>query len=215
VLGAIISPLRHPLVSSKDLGTLDLLSSGRLVVLPTVSRHEDEYRALGVPFRERGAALDEQLEIWRDAWTSSPSSFHGAYYAFDDVGIEPTACRPGAPTLWFGASNLHDAVLRRPVRYGAGFHPLGRPTPVEMTKLEQTLRNSGRSISDLERVGGVRGELTTPDSVAGLSSAIAGAAGQVRDGFSTLCFKPSKFTDDPHGVREVCSRLLSGIAELG
>jgi alkanesulfonate monooxygenase SsuD/methylene tetrahydromethanopterin reductase-like flavin-dependent oxidoreductase (luciferase family) len=37
VAGAIISPLRHPLALAKDLATLDRLSRGRLVVLPTVS----------------------------------------------------------------------------------------------------------------------------------------------------------------------------------
>src|ERR1700689_5221598 len=46
VLGAIVSPLRHPLVTAKDLGTLDLLSGGRLVVLPTARWHEYEYAAL-------------------------------------------------------------------------------------------------------------------------------------------------------------------------
>ena len=40
--GAIIFPLRHPLQLAKDLGSLDLLSRGRLVVLPTVSWHDDE-----------------------------------------------------------------------------------------------------------------------------------------------------------------------------
>lgn len=74
VLGAIVSPRRHPLITAKDLGTLDLLSSGRLVVLETVSWHRDEYAALGVDFHRRGAILDEQLEIWRQVWTTSPST---------------------------------------------------------------------------------------------------------------------------------------------
>ena len=53
---AVIAPLRHPLLLARELGTLDLLSEGRLVVQPTVSWHRDEYEALGVPFRKRGAA---------------------------------------------------------------------------------------------------------------------------------------------------------------
>ena len=51
VAGAIITPLRHPLALAKDLATLDRLSGGRLVVLPTVSWHEEEYDALGVCLR--------------------------------------------------------------------------------------------------------------------------------------------------------------------
>ena len=34
---AVIAPLRHPLLLARELGTLDLLSEGRLVVQPTVS----------------------------------------------------------------------------------------------------------------------------------------------------------------------------------
>src|SRR5215470_20343999 len=59
VAGAIISPLRHPLVLAKDLATLDRLSGGRLIVLPTVSWHRDEYNALSIPFERRGDILDE------------------------------------------------------------------------------------------------------------------------------------------------------------
>ena len=43
VAGAIIAPLRHPLLLAKDLATLDLLAEGRLVVQPTVSWHRAEY----------------------------------------------------------------------------------------------------------------------------------------------------------------------------
>src|SRR3954451_21897729 len=60
-LAAVIAPLRHPLLLSKKLATLALLARAGLIVQPTVSWAEDEYRALGVPFRHRGAILDEQL----------------------------------------------------------------------------------------------------------------------------------------------------------
>jgi len=42
VAGAIIAPLRHPILLAHQLAALDLLSEGRLVVQPTVSWHEDE-----------------------------------------------------------------------------------------------------------------------------------------------------------------------------
>ena len=73
VAGAIIAPLRHPLLLARELGTLDLLSEGRLVVQPTVSWSRDEYAALGVPFTKRGKILDEQLEILRLAWQGDRS----------------------------------------------------------------------------------------------------------------------------------------------
>ena len=52
VASAVIAPLRHPLLLARELGSLDLLSGGRLVVQPTVSWLQEEYAALGVPFRQ-------------------------------------------------------------------------------------------------------------------------------------------------------------------
>ena len=31
--------------------------------------------------------------------------------------------------MWFGGQSMHDALLRRIVRYGSGFHPFGAPSP--------------------------------------------------------------------------------------
>ena len=56
IASAIIPPLRHPLSLAKELATLDLLSEGRLVVHPTVSWHEAEYEALGMPVQVAWAA---------------------------------------------------------------------------------------------------------------------------------------------------------------
>jgi probable F420-dependent oxidoreductase len=212
VLGAIVSPLRHPLITAKDLGTLDLLSDGRLVVLPTVSWHRDEYAALGVDFHRRGEILDEQLDIWRKVWTTSPVTFHGRHYSFDDVWVQPKAARPGGPTLWFGGSTVHAAVARRLAKYGAGFNPLGRPTAAEMELLDVALAAVGRRRSDVEMVGGIRGRFDSANDVASLDDALEGVREQLDGGYTTICFKPSMFTDDRDDVVRVCERVVEFLA---
>jgi len=106
VAGAVIAPLRHPLLIARELGSLDLLSGGRLVVLPTVSWLEEEYAALGVPFRSRGDLLDEHLEAWAMLWRDTPASYSGAHYSFRDVYFEPKAFRPEGPALWLGGAGM-------------------------------------------------------------------------------------------------------------
>jgi len=124
---AVIAPLRHPLLLARELGTLDLLSEGRLVVQPTVSWHRDEYDALGVPFSKRGTILDEHLAAWAGLWRDTPASFAGEHYAYDEVYFEPKAWRPDGPRLWLGGESVHPRLLRRIVRY-AHAHPT---TPVD------------------------------------------------------------------------------------
>ena len=193
VAGAIIFPLRHPLQLAKDLGTLDLLSQGRLVVLPTVSWHEDEYAALGVPFRRRGAMLDEQLEVVTRAWRESPVRHDGEFYQFDDVWLEPGPFRPGGPPLWFGGQGMHPPLVRRIVQYGSGLNPFGTLTPDDLGALETAMTEAGRSMSELELVGGIRGRFEGPDAVADIDEALAALPRQVEQGYTSICFKPAMF----------------------
>lgn len=212
VAGAIIAPLRHPLLLAKDLATLDLLSEGRLVVQPTVSWHRAEYEALGVPFHARGALLDEHLAAWTGLWRESPSSFDGLHYCFSDVYLEPKPYRPEGPVLWFGGSSLHDALLHRIVAYGHGFNPLGSPTPEDLERLAAAMAAAGRDMSELELVGGTRGVFPDAGGVADLAQALESVPAQLARGFTTMCFKPSQFSDDPREIRTLCLEVVARVA---
>jgi probable F420-dependent oxidoreductase len=208
VAGAIIAPLRHPLLLARELGTLDLISQGRLVVQPTVSWSRDEYAALGVPFRRRGRILDEQLEILELAWKGGPFSYAGEHFQFTDVTLEPRAYRPEGPRLWFGGQTLSDPVLRRLVRWGHGFHPLGVPAADELAKLQAGLREVGRDLADLEKVGGTRAVFPDDDSPADLGRAMEPVRRQLADGYTTICVKPSQFIDDVGELEGFCRDVV-------
>jgi probable F420-dependent oxidoreductase len=208
VASAVIAPLRHPLLLARELGSLDLVSNGRLVVQPTVSWLEEEYAALGVPFRSRGDLLDEHLEALAVLWRDTPASYSGAHYSFRDVYFEPKAFRPEGPALWLGGASLHRRMLDRIVRYGDGFNPLGRPSAEEMRRLDDALREAGRDPRGLELVGGTRAVFPTNDGVADLGQALATIPPQVTAGFTTFCIKPSQFTDDPGDVARLCRDII-------
>ena len=214
VAGAVIPPLRHPLLLAKDLATLDLLSEGRLVVQPTVSWHRSEYDALGVPFRSRGALLDEHLAAWDVLWRDAPASFDGTHYRFHDVFLEPKPYRPEGPTLWFGGSSLHDRLVERIVAHGDGFNPLGRPGPHDLARLEEAMAAAGRSIDELEMVGGTRGVFPDPSSVADLEQALSAIPEQIDAGFTSICIKPSQFIDDAERMSAFCREVVERVSAL-
>ena len=214
VAGALIAPLRHPLVAAKQLATLDLLSEGRLVVQPTVSWHRAEYEALGVPFGARGELLDEHLQAWAAAWNETPATFHGVHYRFDDAYVIPKPFRPGGPPLWFGGQTLHARLVRRIVRYGSGFNPLGRPTDEDLERLRAAMQEAGRSIAELELVGGTRATFTGANDVADLAPALASVPDQVARGFTTICIKPSQFLDDVEGIEPWCRGVVERVRVL-
>ena len=211
---ALIAPLRHPLVLAHDLATLDLLSEGRLVIQPTVNWHEDEYRALGIPFNRRGRILDEQLEIWAKVFAASPASHHGEFFSFDDVYLEPKPWRPQGPAMWFGGDRVHGKVLERLTRYGSGFHPLGRVTADDVAELARGLAAAGRSMSDYELVGGTRAAFPDEDSVASLPEALGEIPRQQELGFTTFVIKPSIFIDDRADHARFCREVVTRVDAL-
>jgi len=209
IAAAIIAPLRHPLLLAHQLATLDLLSEGRLVVQPTVSWHRDEYEALGIPFERRGELLDDHLAAWQELWKPGAVSFHGRHYRFDGVHLEPKPFRADGPRLWFGGSTVGPWIIRRLVAHGDGLHPFGQPTAAELAPLWTALRQAGRDPGDVEVVGGIRGHFRRADGVADLDEAARAIPGQLEAGYTTICFKPSQYTDDPREVAALCRRLVS------
>jgi probable F420-dependent oxidoreductase len=179
---AIIAPLRHPVLLAHQLATLDLLCEGRLVVQPTVSWHREEYAALGVPFERRGELLDEHLAAWKALWGSGPASFSGRYYQFSDVYLEPKPFRAEGPRLWFGGMTVGPWIVRRLVEYGHGFHPFGQPGADELGVLVDAMAAAGRSFSELEVVGGIRGRFPDGGGVADLMEAAEAIPAQLEAG---------------------------------
>ncbi|WP_460072984.1 LLM class flavin-dependent oxidoreductase [Streptomyces sp. YKOK-I1] len=210
---AVLAPLRHPLLLARELGTLDLLSEGRLMVQPTVSWSRDEYNALGVPFARRGKLLDEHLAVWAKLWNpdSGPVSHESEYYGFKDVYFEPKAHRPDGPRLWFGGETLHGPVLRRLVQHGHGFHPLGRPTDQELQTLKDAMAAAGRDIAELEMIGGTRPVFPDDHSPADLGQALSSIPEQLEQGFGLFCVKPNQVIDDPAGIGAFCRDVMQRV----
>ncbi len=87
--GIIILPQRNPLVLAKELASLDVLADGRLLFGVGVGYLEPEFRALGVPFADRGARTEEYLEAMRAIWSQQKPAYHGKFVSFADVQSHP------------------------------------------------------------------------------------------------------------------------------
>jgi probable F420-dependent oxidoreductase len=126
---AMVLPLRNPVATAKQLGTLDLMSEGRLLVAVTAGYAEDEFDVVGVPFDERVPRFEEYVRLMRAMWSSDPASFEGRFFQFDRVNVGPLPHqRPGPPLLIAGHSA---ASIRRAAEYGDGWHPAAN-TPDEL-----------------------------------------------------------------------------------
>jgi probable F420-dependent oxidoreductase len=117
----IIVPYRNPLVTAKVLSTLDVLSGGRVTAGLGVGWTEDEFKALGVPFKERGALSDEYIAVFKALWTQDKPTFRGQYMHFDNIAFEPKPVQKPHIPMWIGGNSKR--AIRRAVALGDGWHP--------------------------------------------------------------------------------------------
>jgi hypothetical protein len=100
------------------------------------------------------------------------------------------------------------------VRYGHGFHPLGRPASTDLQAVKAALAAAGRDLAEVELVGGARAVFRDATSCANLDEALADIPEQLAHGFSTFCLKPSQFIDDPNQVGWLCREVMRRVAAM-
>src|SRR6266478_6264285 len=112
--------LRHPTVAAKITSTLDVLSGGRFIFGVGVGgENPKEFEACGIPYCERGARVNEGIEVVRTLWRDTPATFKGRFTQFEGVSIDPKPVQKPGPPIWIGGRS--DAALRRAGRQGDGW----------------------------------------------------------------------------------------------
>ncbi len=122
--GVLVLPNHHPVVLAKRVATLDALSGGRLRLCVGVGWLQEELRACGADFDNRGRRADEQLAVLRALWAQPDgASFHGEFFTFDNVMCYPKPVAAERFPVHIGGHSR--AAARRAGRFGDGFQPLG------------------------------------------------------------------------------------------
>src|SRR5262249_2950765 len=146
-IAVLVLPLRHPIVTAKQLASIATASGGRLRLGVGAGWLREEFEALDVPFESRGARLEEWIELLRSCWTGTPSSHDGPRYRLppDLLGRPP---RPGpVPTRAGGHS---EPALRRAGAIGDGW--LGQRSLGSLDTAE--IEAARRAAADAARAAG-------------------------------------------------------------
>lgn len=118
----VVLPYHHPLAVAKRYGTLDRLSSGRLILGVGVGSLRAEFELLGVDFEKRGPRFEEALRALRAALGKQEPEFEGQHYRFSGFVIDPAAVQKRVP-IWLGGRTPRS--LRRAITLGDGWVPFG------------------------------------------------------------------------------------------
>jgi probable F420-dependent oxidoreductase len=115
--GIIILPQRNPLVLAKQIATLDALSGGRFILGVGVGYLEPEFRALGIPFDNKGPRTDDYLAAMRAVWYQENPSHQGRFTSFSGINAYPKPVR--IPIVVGGRT---PGAYKRAVEQGHGWY---------------------------------------------------------------------------------------------
>jgi probable F420-dependent oxidoreductase len=160
--GIVVLPLRNPLIVAKELATLDVVSEGRLIFGVGVGYVEPEFAAIGVPFKGRGARIEEYLAAIRAIWTQAHPSFDGRMVSFAGVQAHPHPVRsPGPPIVMGGYAPV---VMRRTIREADGWYGWGLDVDATADRLE-ILRRTALRVPRGEGLGALEITITPPGNI--------------------------------------------------
>lgn len=114
-----IAAYRNPFLGAKSIQSLAALSGGRLILGTAAGYLKPEFKALGVDFDNRGALLDEALDVLSKVLTGEDVAYEGASFAARGVRLRPVPTAP--PPVWVGGNSK--PAVRRAVSRAQGWAP--------------------------------------------------------------------------------------------
>jgi probable F420-dependent oxidoreductase len=159
--GILILPQRHPIYTAKEFATLDVLSGGRAIAGIGIGWLEEEFDALGIPFKERAARTEECARALRHLWSADAKPFEGRFHRWNAIESNPKPVQPGGVPIIVGGHV--EGAARRAARIGDGFFPAAGDLPALFAAMRDECAKIGRDPQEIELTTG--GALRSLDDV--------------------------------------------------
>jgi probable F420-dependent oxidoreductase len=143
--GIALVAQRDPIITAKEVASLDLVSGGRVIFGVGVGWNREEMENHATDPTTRGKLVNERLRAIRELWTEERAEFRGEFVNFEPVYNWPKPVQRPHPPIYVGGGRgafprvaaLGDAWLANgvpPAKLGSMIEELhdlaGRPVPV-------------------------------------------------------------------------------------
>ncbi len=166
--GVILIAQRDPIWTAKEVASLDLLSSGRVILGIGYGWNREEMAQHGVHYTERRALLREKVLMMKALWGADEASFKGDRLTLEPSWAWPKPIQQPHPPIFMGAA-AGPKTLRDIVEFCDGWMPIaGRHDIVdEVTRIRQAVADAGRDASSFQ----ITAYQAKPDQVETLAEA--------------------------------------------
>ena len=151
--GVLLLPLYNPVHLAEEAATIDVMSSGRLILGVGQGYRQEEFDAFGIPLNERWSRLEEGTKIIRGLWSQESFSFSGRHFKLPSVNLTPKPVQKPTPPIWVAAKS--ENAVRRAARIGDAWFA-DPVTPLTILKdryhaYRDALKKIGKDFVKIER----------------------------------------------------------------
>ncbi len=219
----LVAPFHGSFQLARSLATLDAASGGRVVAGLGTGWSLDEYAAASVaPFEQRGAVLDEMLDVCAAVWGPDPVSYQGAYTMIDEADVGPKPARP--IPIYLAAANRK--ALERVARRADGWMSEGN-TPARLAsqwrQVREMAESHGRDAEALRLCVRANTRITPapvgdperPSFTGSLEQIVADVAAHAAAGADEILLDLQLNAGDADELIDLAARVHAGIRDTG
>jgi probable F420-dependent oxidoreductase len=114
---------RDPIVTAKEVATLDRLSNGRVIFGIGGGWNAEEMENHGTDYKRRWRLLRERTLAMKQIWTEDEAEFHGEFVNFDPIWSFPKPVQKPHPPILMGGDGA--TTFDRVIEFCDGWMPIG------------------------------------------------------------------------------------------
>ena len=186
-------PEHNPLVQAKQIAALDFHSGGRFIFGVGAGWLREETEIMGGDFDHRWTQTRESIEAMKEMWTKDEAEYHGRYYDFPLVRVNPKPAQKPNPPIFLGGNAKN--VFKRVVAYADGWMPVRATTEdikagrAALDELADAAGRDPKSIEILVSGAGSRDEVNRAEEAGATRATVRipnSDAGEAFSGLETL-----------------------------
>jgi probable F420-dependent oxidoreductase len=138
---------RDPIVTAKEVATLDLVSNGRFEFGIGAGWNAEEMENHGTKFETRFRIMVDRAKAMQAIWTQDEAAYAGEFTRFEPIWSWPKPVQKPHPPILLGGETKY--TLRRVMEFCDGWFPRGRSfadPQAEMSRLRSFADEAGRDI---------------------------------------------------------------------
>lgn len=135
---------RDPIVTAKEVASVDQLSGGRFLFGVGAGWNREEMRNHGTDPRTRMRLMAERVEAMKAIWTQDEAGYHGEFVDFDRIWSWPKPVQDPHPPVLVGGNG--PTVLDRVLRFGDAWMPNVIDDDTIVGQIAQLRERAGREV---------------------------------------------------------------------